>query len=142
MTTVQPWMLIAIVLLPFIGTIAIILLNNRPNAREADFTYNRNPYIFILYHCPSLGICFTTCVDTVVRCTSRAKPSTYGRCPRSSLCEYCLLAMDHHHNIQHRVHARAERTFPDPVLCLFRNLYRFCYGSCLLLQSLRVVCVL
>jgi NADH:ubiquinone oxidoreductase subunit 5 (subunit L)/multisubunit Na+/H+ antiporter MnhA subunit len=35
MTAVQPWMLVTIVLLPFIGTIAIILLHNRPNAREA-----------------------------------------------------------------------------------------------------------
>jgi len=35
MTEVQPWMIVAIVLIPFIGSIAIILLNNRQNAREA-----------------------------------------------------------------------------------------------------------
>ena len=35
MTDVQPWMLVAIVLLPFIGTIAVILLHKRPDARDA-----------------------------------------------------------------------------------------------------------
>jgi len=35
MTDVQPWVLAAIVLIPFIGTIAVILLHQRPNAREA-----------------------------------------------------------------------------------------------------------
>lgn len=35
MISVQPWMLIAIVVIPFIGTIAIMLLDKRPDAREA-----------------------------------------------------------------------------------------------------------
>jgi len=35
MIDVQPWMLLAIVLIPFIGTIAVIFLHNRPDAREA-----------------------------------------------------------------------------------------------------------
>ena len=32
---VQPWMLVLIVAMPFIGTVVVTLLNNRPDAREA-----------------------------------------------------------------------------------------------------------
>ncbi|MCU0631029.1 MAG: LysM peptidoglycan-binding domain-containing protein, partial [Methanoregulaceae archaeon] len=35
MISAQPWMLVAIVLIPFLGTLAIILLHNRPDVREA-----------------------------------------------------------------------------------------------------------
>ncbi len=35
MTGVEPWMLVAIVAMPFLGTCAVMLLHNRPDAREA-----------------------------------------------------------------------------------------------------------
>ena len=82
---VQPWMLILIVALPFIGTGGLILLHNRPDAREVVSARDRGPDIPALPPCDPIRIRGRRSLYAAALHPPGALPPVHCRCLRAPL---------------------------------------------------------
>ncbi|MGD1005106.1 MAG: hypothetical protein ABR887_06740 [Methanoregulaceae archaeon] len=74
--------------------------------------------------------------------SSRADhPVLRGR-SRAPLCDSCLVPLDHHNRVQHRLYAWEAGARSDTLLCLLCDRDRGRHGDCTLGQPLLALCLL